>query len=664
MKRKEFMLLALLVLTALFSCTDEYSVKNTPGKRDDLVRARFSLGVAPMQGQTKTRSTTPADIDENLIQNIWLLQYQGGSFVTKYFIGDLSTVDFEVELAPGLSNLYFVANVSSTLFASPPQDEATFFTTATSATSEEGMFFLTDANIKCIPMFAQLTGITVPVTGYLDSQTIEMTRLLARIDFTYTLSSTLKQQFAVDRIRLCNVRDSCQYYPPQGVYPAQPDTSSVFDTAYEPAGNDGGTLTFYVPENLRGTGDNATTQPKYKGGVDYATYIELQGLNHDMSNAGYRYSYRIYPGGDNYNDYNIRRNHYYTLTSNLTGLSISDSRVTRTYEHVANTYVLYSNADTAYINVQQANRSELGIQIPDVTSSTAWTPVVLWAWTTLANSILIDTPALRAYGKFGLKLNGNYNACVGIQDAEGNILWSWLVWVAPNLQNYIFDYNGYTWMGANIGQTSFPSTSPGTYTNGLVYQWGRKDPFNPPSSASSTTTHTPPYSPLAETLVNNATSTFDLEYSIRNPTTFVRTNNLSNHWLSGSENEYTRQYWSETSKTLYDPCPEGWRVPPIEAYQGFSSADWTWSSNSYMYGRGVNPNVFRFLPTAYRSYTGSWSNSMATSPSYIRLWTCSPYTGNTNEQAYRAEMSSSGSYSFVNSFGTANALPIRCVKEK
>ena len=75
------------------------------------------------------------------------------------------------------------------------------------------------------------------------------------------------------------------------------------------------------------------------------------------------------------------------------------------------------------------------------------------------------------------------NAVIAVRDDLGNILWSWHIWLTDQPQGQEY-YNGAgTMMDRNLGATS---ATPGyVVALGLLYQWGRKDPFLGSSSISS-----------------------------------------------------------------------------------------------------------------------------------------------------------------------------------
>ena len=165
------------------------------------------------------------------------------------------------------------------------------------------------------------------------------------------------------------------------------------------------------------------------------------------------------------------------------------------------------------------------------------------------------------------------NAVVAVKDASGKILWSWHIWFTDQPQGQVY-YNGAgTMMDRNLGATSVTPGDVGAL--GLLYQWGRKDPFLGSSSISSST--------LAKSTitwpsaVETSSSVGTVDYVTSNPTTFV-TGDLSsnNNWHYSRDN--TLWTTSDKEKSIYDPCPAGWRVP-----DGGSSGVWSKALGSSKY---------------------------------------------------------------------------------
>lgn len=99
----------------------------------------------------------------------------------------------------------------------------------------------------------------------------------------------------------------------------------------------GNPLSFYMGENLRGTGTGSSMADKAKaqygpaGSLDNCTYIDINGIyKYESSYDAVGVSYRIYLGGNLLNDYNIQRGYSYNLTINVGGANSADVRVTIT----------------------------------------------------------------------------------------------------------------------------------------------------------------------------------------------------------------------------------------------------------------------------------------------------------------------------------------------
>ena len=145
------------------------------------------------------------------------------------------------------------------------------------------------------------------------------------------------------------------------------------------------------------------------------------------------------------------------------------------------------------------------------------------------------------------------NVLLAAKNSSGTILWSWHIWMTDQPEEQVYYRNAGTMMDRNLGATSATPGDVGAL--GLMYQWGRKDPFMGSSSISSIVEAK---STISFPTVQAATYTVGtIEYAIKNPTTLIRGNN-SNEWLY-DEDDFDGLWASQ--KTMYDPCPAGWRVP-------------------------------------------------------------------------------------------------------
>ena len=231
------------------------------------------------------------------------------------------------------------------------------------------------------------------------------------------------------------------------------------------------------------------------------------------------------------------------------------------------------------------------------------------------------------------------NAVIAAKDASGKILWSWHIWLTDQPQGQEY-YNGAgTMMDRNLGATSATPGEVGAL--GLLYQWGRKDPFLGSSSISSNTVAQSTIS--WPSLVSSNLSRGTIEYATAHPTTFITHNSNNYDWYYTGSYSTDDSRW-QSSKTIYDPCPAGWRVPDgggsgVWSKAGFddtiydstnegisfsiSSPSTTWypaSGYRYdfvggLYFVGYCGYYWSASPSSYYAYLLSFSNGGSVNPS-------------------------------------------------
>lgn len=180
----------------------------------------------------------------------------------------------------------------------------------------------------------------------------------------------------------------------------------------------------------------------------------------------------------------------------------------------------------------------------------------------------------------------NGNAVIAVKDAAGNILWSWHIWVCrdydPEATAQVYYNDAGTVMDRNLGATTKWITN--NESLGLLYQWGRKDPFlgssEPNRSTRSLSTITWPSA--VESDANNGT----IDFVTKHPTTFVKGNELNNDWYYTGDDSTDNTRWN-SDKGMYDPCPPGWKVP-----DGGPEGLWTKAANSLEEITGKVGNYF------------------------------------------------------------------------
>ena len=265
------------------------------------------------------------------------------------------------------------------------------------------------------------------------------------------------------------------------------------------------------------------------------------------------------------------------------------------------------------------------------------------------------------------------NAVIAAKDESGTILWSWHIWFTDQPEGQVYYNNAGTMMDRNLGATS---TTPGSVgALGLLYQWGRKDPFLGSSSilssveAKSTISWPSP--------VSSTSSTGTISYAVQHPTTFITYNRNNADWYDtySVTVDYTR--WAtpqvpyyDRVKSIYDPCPAGWRVP-YGGYNGVWSTAFGSSSinngtydstNKGMnfYGKFGSASTIWYPASGYR-YGGDGVLKYVGSGYYWSAYICQDY----EDQDYGASFRMFGDNVdlYYNQQYPADALAVRCVRD-
>ncbi len=171
------------------------------------------------------------------------------------------------------------------------------------------------------------------------------------------------------------------------------------------------------------------------------------------------------------------------------------------------------------------------------------------------------------------------NAVIVAYNRQRQLLWSWHIWSTDSpalLKHEAMDGTPIVMIDRNLGATS-AEPSDGEATFGLWYQFGRKDPLK---------------------LFNGVagymqTGDVSMKYSVEHPNAILTMVGKDNEWFNGSVTTITADLWgnpyalhngaehlfraqtSELKKTIYDPCPPGYMVPPEWAWDSFTMDDCT-----------------------------------------------------------------------------------------
>ena len=168
------------------------------------------------------------------------------------------------------------------------------------------------------------------------------------------------------------------------------------------------------------------------------------------------------------------------------------------------------------------------------------------------------------------------------------IVWSWHVWVTdydPMSDPFVWTDKStgtsYTFMDRNLGAKNAKKYDAGSL--GLLYQWGRKDPFVGADGTESSVyvlkydidgNRVREVSEERPTYPSSDYESTNLLLSIQNPNTFYSAPSSAGpvvDWLTDDAQRQNHDLWGGVSgyKTKYDPCPEGWKVPEAGAPWGF-----------------------------------------------------------------------------------------------
>lgn len=316
----------------------------------------------------------------------------------------------------------------------------------------------------------------------------------------------------------------------------------------------------------------------------------------------------------------------------------------------ANSYILYKPG-LYKLKAVKGNSSE--------TLTGAHDAVLLWegsnsATAPVQNSIISDVSYSNGYVYFTLG-TGIGNAAIAVRDADKNILWSWHIWV-PETEVQALQRTSDYLMDRNLGASS-ANSSDGAGTIGLLYEWGRKDPF--PGSAAYSGTSAMGTVGESFTSSERNSSTGTIAYATAHPQEYLFCTTGSDpdqDWL------YTHSeiaLWA-ADKTIYDPCPPGWHVA--------GRNDWWNNTASFVTGNPCGANVqyngdnTSWFPAGGHRYAKDGTIHDRGILSYY--WAYDMYTANGSNKAYSTRVktdATNGSNIGLYGMGRAAGFNVRCV---
>lgn len=298
---------------------------------------------------------------------------------------------------------------------------------------------------------------------------------------------------------------------------------------------------------------------------------------------------------------------------------------------------------------------------------------LIWQTGTAERAVVCDVGynGSRISFRTGTAIGGN--ALIGLFDKDGDCIWSWHIWATNGaLTTHVYP-SGYVFMDRNLGAENLDPGDPAS--RGLYYQWGRKDPF--------------PYDLAAfdygegfafGTYYGEDSSTATVAWAAAHPATLLgRAADPSDpaQRLSSWLGQPSPNLWGNAStggrpttagaKSIYDPCPPGWRVPPPEAWTlEQTTVSSTIEGGCYLYTGSVWPyypyaGLLHVMPTGKEMYVGVGIRT--------QLWTNAP--GSPASDPSRVDATTAVSFGVLppevlqlyRQNHQAAAYPVRCVKE-
>lgn len=513
-------------------------------------------------------------------------------------------------------------------------------------------------------------------------------------------------------------------------YPVEPITGAA-----NPSGSQ--SFTFYLPQNQRGTNTASTTsktKPSHAPG--YSSYLRIIAVNAQ----GQAYAYSIYPGANMINDYNLSANHRYSveLSINSSGDASTDSRVEHYGEVTlpwANSHILnpapVGTSDRIFtIPIERLNEfwqtedASLMIEQGD-----PWIVDLIWQDSPTPDLIRFIDPITKATSTtftgtgpteciaVTTKAGHEGNALIGIkkvgQESAGYV-WSWHLWVTPYNPDrksvpidgqYIYwvtggevhRYDGDIWTSSTAGNyrlkyimdRNLGARSPEySITGALYYQFGRKDPF-PCTANQGNSLYDINGNLLLTTDPKNAMTMFKpagagvtLATGVLNPTYFYGKTADQNYGDWTTQSKVAPYHWNATvpgsaHKSIFDPCPYGWKIPTNSVWKDFIYSAFTPSLSTVLdmnrdpklgwaYGE---TNGIRYWPKN-QQITGSIYYPALGLKDKVTGYTSSilgsSYTWGVNPNSVQSGTSLFGTSTTITSNGgnyRSNGFPVRCIQE-
>jgi hypothetical protein len=197
------------------------------------------------------------------------------------------------------------------------------------------------------------------------------------------------------------------------------------------------------------------------------------------------------------------------------------------------------------------------------------------------------------------------NGVISVLDTNGTVMWSWHIWVWPDdlTPVEITNSTGVKYNILPVNLATKKSTTAGKMYN-WFYQWGRPTPMLPPKDYNSSTNATN-YGVKSFAVSSGLANTYGA--GIQNPQMFYIGSTLNYNWF-GSMSYYN--LWDANCisfgnsdntvvKTVYDPCPAGFKMPNGNTFTYFSTSNAVGGfNNGWKFKRNAEDTTGVFFPAS------------------------------------------------------------------
>lgn len=513
--------LVALALLAFVSCTKENFADNSESaETGELTEVTFSMKTAsiqvvgmPMNSNGSASGDVTRTVDEptkleSRVDNIWVFQFDSSGkpiAAPAYYTVEMTDAGpAAVSLmlhACRQSKVFVVANVNDQDWGNG-KDALTL-----DALQKVALEFDSEAAVYGggeefynLPMVA-LETVDIEA-GISNDLTITLKSLLAKVHFWY---ESLEPALQITEVRLFNIPSRVMLGDALGTTTASgpSDIPVMKSGAYQgilvPVAKK--TYTWYIPQNQQGVvEDNAEPKLKNNYAPANAFYISMYV---DSSADGGSYVYTVYPGGNTWNDFNVRSGYYYKVNVTFRSVATDD----RVMAAPANCFVMRTGSSIVfdpYTRTEQGGGWDyskyvkkgdeaLGIDHVDILWQTGdGKNFAIGKNTGTSRLVYIENDKVHVTAG-----NAEGNAVIAGYNKAGDIVWSWHIWVnnsSPAQLSKAVPYTTYAWdetgihtekprvkgksvMSCNLGALADEPGDDPQKTYGLWYQWGRKDPF-------------------------------------------------------------------------------------------------------------------------------------------------------------------------------------------